>query len=419
MPTRAIDKQLAETKTAFILYMIFMLSFFLRIPNRLTILGMLRLDLLLVLAIFLTVIKLKTDHTAEAQIAKYIKWLFISAVISLPFVTWPGTAIGQGIPNLIKATIFFFFTYKLVLNEHRLKIMVYLFLFINTYRILEPLVLHLTTGYWGSHTTYGEDQVDRLSGGPYDIIGPNGLAFVIATVIPFYHYLFGTGGFRHKLIYWAVLPPLLFTMALTLSRSGILAIAIIYAVVFLKSKMKLTLVALGLVGGLAFFSSLNEVQQDRYLSIFSPDTKSSKSAEGRTASWANYFDVGMRKPIFGHGLGTSKEANYNFAGWAQPAHNLWLEIFQELGIVGLIIFILYAKEIYKGFKITNAKVLENTDASIFMQRCVPAMQVWLAMNILFSFASYGLVSYEWYLFGGFSAALARLSTSSQNTEKIL
>lgn len=419
MPTIALDKQLADTKTAFALYMVFMVSFFLRIPNRLPIFGILRLDLLLVVFIFLTIVKLKTDHDAEAKIEKYIKMLFICAVVSLPFVTWPGTAIGQGIPNLIKATIFFFFTYKLVLNEHRLKIMVYLFLCVNTYRILEPLMLHLTTGYWGSRTTYGWDQVDRLSGGPYDIIGPNGLAFVIATVIPFYHYLFGTRSFKFKLVYWALLPPFLITMALTLSRSGILAIAIIYAVVFVKSKMKFTLVVLGIAGGLAFFSSLNEVQQDRYLSIFSSDTKSSKSAEGRTASWANYYEVGMRKPIFGHGLGTSKEANYHFAGWAQPAHNLWLEIFQELGIVGLIIFILYAKEIYKGFKITNAKVRENTDASIFMQRCVPAMQVWLAMNILFSFASYGLVSYEWYLFGGFSAALARLSTSSQNTEKIL
>lgn len=411
MPSTTLDKQLAETKTAFVLYMVFMLSFFLRIPNRLPILGMLRLDLLLVLLIFLTIIKLKTDQTAEAKIAKYIKMLFISAVISLPFVTWPGTAIGQGIPNLIKATIFFFFTYKLVLNESRLKIMVYLFLFVNTYRILEPLVLHFTIGYWGSHTTYGWDQVDRLSGGPYDIIGPNGLAFVIATVIPFYHYLFGTRSFKYKLIYWLLLPAFLFTMALTLSRSGILAIAIIYAVVFLKSKSKFILAAIAIVGGLAFFNSLNEVQQDRYLSIFSSDAKSSKTAQGRTDSWVTYYDVGMRKPIFGHGLGSSKEANFNFAGRAQPAHNLWLEVFQELGVVGLVIFMLYAREIYAGFKITNAKMNSYADASLFLKRCVPAMQVWLAMNFLFSFASYGLTSYEWYMFGGFSAVFARLATN--------
>jgi hypothetical protein len=38
------------------------------------------------------------------------------------------------------------------------------------------------------------------------------------------------------------------------------------------------------------------------------------------------------------------------------------------------------------------------------------MQVWLAMNIVFSFASYGLSSYEWYLFGGLSVVLQQLAS---------
>lgn len=43
------------------------------------------------------------------------------------------------------------------------------------------------------------------------------------------------------------------------------------------------------------------------------------------------------------------------------------------------------------------------------------MQVWLLMNILFSFASYGLSSYEWYLFGGLSVVTARLAKSTSTT----
>ncbi len=31
------------------------------------------------------------------------------------------------------------------------------------------------------------------------------------------------------------------------------------------------------------------------------------------------------------------------------------------------------------------------------------------MNVVFSFASYGLSSYEWYLFGGLSVVLQRLA----------
>lgn len=408
MMTR-LDEDLKNSKLAFGLFMFFMLSFFLRIPSRLPILGMLRIDLLVVAAIFGLILLAKMKKQDESPIAKYLKILCIYVVVSLPFVTWPGTALGQGLPNFIKASIFFFFTYKLVISEQRLKIMVYLFILANTFRVIEPLFLNLTQEYWGSKTTYGWDQVNRLAGAPHDIINSNGLAFVIASILPFYHYLFGTKGTLKKLLYLAMLPVLLYTMTLTLSRSGILAVAIIYTVVFLKSTKKGVFVVLGLAGLLTFFISLNDVQRDRYLSIFSSDTNSSASAEGRVSGLYSYWDVAMVKPVFGHGLGSSAEANWNFGGHAQRAHNLWLEVLQELGFIGLIIYILYTKEIYKGFRKTNRAMTENSDPSDFLKSCLPAMQVWLAMNFLFSFASYGLLSYEWYLFGGFSAVIARLA----------
>jgi hypothetical protein len=190
----------------------------------------------------------------------------------------------------------------------------------------------------------------------------------------------------------------------------------IYAVVFFKSQKKLILIVAGCVGIFGFFSSLNEVQQDRYLSIFSDDTKSSETSKGRIDGWSSYYDVAMVKPIFGHGLGASTEANWHFGGNAQIAHNLWLEIAQELGLVGLLIFILYAKEIYKGFTLTSTTIRQNPNSSPFLCSCLPAMQAWLVMNFLFSFASYGLTSYEWYLFGGFSAAITRIAASQNKSE---
>jgi hypothetical protein len=47
-----------------------------------------------------------------------------------------------------------------------------------------------------------------------------------------------------------------------------------------------------------------------------------------------------------------------------------------------------------------------------------SMQVWLAMSFVFSFASYGLSSYDWYLFGGMSVILLDLARKSrENTEQ--
>jgi len=403
------QQALVSTRWAFGLFMVYMISFFVRLPARLPLLGTLRLDLLLVMAIFCLIFFSGLKKAENSPISKYIRLLFIYAILVIPFSTWPGTVVSQGIPALIKASIFFFFTWKLVLNESRLKTMVYIFIFANTFRVIEPLTLNLLYGYWGSQTSYGWDQVDRLSGGPYDVINANGLAFVIASILPFYHYLFGGGSFKRKVIYWLITPVLLYTMALTLSRSGLLALAIIYFVIFLRSKHKFLLVSIGVIGLTVGFSMLTEVQRDRYLSIFSSDTQSSGSAEGRISGLERDFNVGMIKPVFGHGLGTSREANWNFGGNDQPSHNLWIEVFQELGVIGVIIFFLYTRSIYKGFKITHNIVSGDDNASGFMKACLPAMQVWLIMNILFSFASYGLTSYEWYLFGGFSIAMLGIS----------
>jgi O-antigen ligase len=91
-----------------------------------------------------------------------------------------------------------------------------------------------------------------------------------------------------------------------------------------------------------------------------------------------------------------------------PAHNLYLEIAQELGLGGVIIFLFFVKEIFSGFA-TSKKLSARHNPGGFLARMVDAMQVWLVMNVVFSFASYGLSSYEWYLFGGLSVVLQRIA----------
>jgi len=117
----------------------------------------------------------------------------------------------------------------------------------------------------------------------------------------------------------------------------------------------------------------------------------------------------MRRPIFGHGLGTSLEANAHFAGEAQPSHNLYTEVAQELGFVGLALFVAFlwkvARNVSRTLKALRASGLQ--DGIIF--RLSQAVQVWFGMNLLFSFASYGLTSYEWYFLAGLAEVLRRFT----------
>src|SRR5437660_12293410 len=171
----------------------------------------------------------------------------------------------------------------------------------------------------------------------------------------------------------------------------------------------IVLVVLG--GGFTF---LAPDLQDRYLSIIGKGEKNAVTAAQRMEGMETQFEVVMNRPILGYGLGTSAEANAHFTtsgpyqGLELPAHNLYLEIAQELGVGGLIIFLFFIKEIFSGFALSK-KLSARHDPGGFLARMVDAMQVWLVMTVVLSFASYGLSSYEWYLFGGLSVVLQRIA----------
>lgn len=402
---------------AFYLFILYLASFFLRLPARLPVLGLIRMDMLIVLALFALTMGIKL--TDRSGVSKWLGALIICAVVSLPFSTWPGSVLSKGLPSLVKAVIFFYFTYKIVDTEARLKIVVGAFLLFNTFRVLEPLYMNIAYGYWGSKTSFGWEAVQRLAGSPYDVINSNGLAFVIASILPFYHYLLGSTGWKGKAVYLALLVPFMYTMSLTLSRSGLVAIAMIYGVVFLQSRYKFGLAAAGVLGIAVFFASLNEVQRDRYLSIVDDDAKSAETAQGRFSGWQTDIGVAMHAPIFGHGVGTSGEANWNFAGSGTKSHNLWLEVLQELGVVGFVIFVGYVISILKEFAATKINMASSANTnSEFLKNCLKAMNTWMYMNLLFSLASYGLTSYEWYLFGAFSVILTRLSNKNRASQTV-
>ena len=162
---------------------------------------------------------------------------------------------------------------------------------------------------------------------------------------------------------------------------------------------------------------MGQIQKERYLSLVQNDVRGAATAQGRINGLISNFKVAINRPIVGYGLGTSREANYNvMGGYAQPSHNLYVEIFQELGLIGLIIFLIYIKAIITNVLVALKKLKETSQEDSFLISFTNAMQVWLLMNILFSLASYGLSSYEWYLFGGLSVVIKRFSEVESKSE---
>ena len=397
----------------FALYLVFVCSWFLHLPARFPALEGARVDLLLVCVIFAMTFKQQQDDDASFTPADFrtrrLLWALVAyAAITIPFTEWPGSVAKIGFPNFFKAFVFFYFTAGLVTTTKRLRTLLIVFLFCQMFRVFEPLYMHVTTGYWGSSAHFNSwEAMDRLSGAPDDVINPNGLASIIVTIVPLLHYL-TAGSVKGRIVYLTMLPPLLWALVLTASRSGMIGLGAIAALVWMRSRHKLALAAVVFAAVWLSIPYLNADLADRYLSIVSTKTKNAQTAADRYEGWKINFHVAMRRPFFGYGLGTSKEANWHFGDLDLPAHNLYLEALEELGIFGLILFLMFVGSVVIGLRRAAVALTQAQAPPPILRRLVPALQVLIGMNILFSFASYGLSMYDWYLMAGLTEVIFRL-----------
>lgn len=66
----------------------------------------------------------------------------------------------------------------------------------------------------------------------------------------------------------------------------------------------------------------------------------SSGGAGRLDIWFNGIEIWKKKPVLGHGIGTFGEMHLVSAGIWKVAHNVYLQILVELGLVGIILFII-------------------------------------------------------------------------------
>jgi O-antigen ligase len=398
----------------FNLYLVFVTSWFLHLGTRIPLLGLIRFDLMLVavLTILALLGRARQLQNPTTDTDRWLRVLIIYSIVTIPLVEWPGSVIWFGIEALVKGVVFYYFTIAFVDSEARLKKFIAVFVGCQLLRVMEPLYLHVTEGYWGSIASMANwEYLNRLSGAPSDVVNPNGLAFIVCTVLPF---LWFAGGLSrtYRLILLIFAPLCVYALMLTGSRSGFVGLIVVVFGIFVKVKQRFALAVGCVLVAVIAFPLLGSDMQDRYLSIVGLGSKNEASVVGRITGIIDNFEVALRRPFFGHGLGTSREANGNFGESDQPAHNLYAELATELGFIGMVIFIFLIVSIYSSFQECK-RAYTHRHSETVLSRVVDAMQVWLLLNIVFSFASYGLTSYEWYLLGGLAVVLPRLAVQRE------
>lgn len=402
-------------------YLLFLVSYFIHMTSRVPVLGIARFDLILVGLTTCTafLLRKKADLASSDFSTRPLNHLLLYVLITIPFVEWPGSVVRFGIENMLKVIVFYYFSITLINDRRTLKIFVSLFIILQAYRILEPTYLHVVTGYWGDRafSTVGGNLsvLYRLAGAPHDTVNPNQLAWVIVNTVPFLYYLGWQGRSTiGKILAACLFPVFVYALLLTGSRSGFLSLLVVILSIMLlgEKKLKRSILCLIVLLPLAFWmvGNLRDDQLTRYQSIYRKDVAGADTAAGRIKGLESGLSTVSSSILFGHGIGTSKETAANFLpGRSQLSHNLYIEILQELGIVGFLLFCLYVQGIWRNLGKLKEQAQKNNDDWVL--RFGIALQVWVIMDLFYSLSCFGLSSWEWYLFGGISAACVRVIAS--------
>ncbi len=206
----------------------------------------------------------------------------------------------------------------------------------------------------------------RLDGvGPGDAGDANSLAILLISFLPFFLVFLLQGKKWEKITALVCLPITLNCLAMTRSRGGFLGFATGMIVLFLLERVpqvRKRLVILSMITAVALFSLSDQAFKDRLMSTFNEDT--STASAGRVDNWRYGLQM-SRDHLLGAGGGSYMylspfylPANLleHHAG-TRAAHNTYLLVLVEQGIVGLVIFFLFLLRLAKTAFLSKQQIL--------------------------------------------------------------
>jgi hypothetical protein len=411
---------------AFYLFCAFLITYFGRLVRRVPLLGALHFDMIFGLVTLAAVVIAgqRRDRRTRATTPRGDSWtrldpiarrlwiLFAYIVVTIPLVQWPGSVV-HNLETWIKSVFFFVFVVATVDTTRKLKILLAIYAATQVWRILEPLYMHLAWGYWGTTASVGNwEFIYRLSGSPYDIINPNGIGFVVIMTLPLLHFLVKPDTTVRRVIWAAIAIAMCYALVLSASRSGFLGLVFLCLFAIWRSRNRAGWLVVGVAGAIVALALMTQSQRDRYVSIFSPSAPGGQTAQNRVTGVKEDFKLSLRRPFFGHGLGTSMETKEHIQGEDLPSHNLYTETAIELGYIGLVLVLgliwSFLRACWTAQQVVKATSMAD-ERLRFLHDVASSLIVVVAVDLFFSFASYGLSEPYWYFIGGLSVVTTRLA----------
>lgn len=291
-------------------------------------LNMGKVSFVISILLYIVTPKSKQQPLIQYPQVKYTLAIMVMALISVPMSIWPGGSMNFILNDLLKSLFFFLILITVVSTVFEAEKVVWT-VALSAFALSISVVLG--------------DSAERMSASStYD---PNDLAFIMVTLLPLiYYHSLGKSGFKKLLLAMTMILMVIAILA-TVSRGGFIGLIVIFMVICRKQGMRLKSVIGPLVVLLIVFRIFAPTTYwDRISTMISPNEDYNISGEGgRIEIWESGLKLMIRNPLTGVGISCFEEGEGQQHGerggkW-MTAHNSFIQLGAELGLIGLFLFI--------------------------------------------------------------------------------
>jgi O-antigen ligase len=263
---------------------------------------------------------------------KMMTLLWAVGLLFAPVAASPGDSFNVLFDPLIKILIVFAMQIALVDTVSRYRAMIGVMVFCQALYSLSAINTFLTGGYSEMSSFHA-----RISGWGLYLKNPNDIACVLALMSPLSVICALLQRGWKRWLFFGCAGVTVVAILFTYSRSGFLALIASCGLLIWKAtrgRRVKVLLPIAVMAAVLLVAAPGKYRA-RLSTIFNPEADPTNSAQERQEHMTRAYEVAIRRPIVGVGMG-----NFHiYAIKEMRAHNAYLETAAELGVIGLIVFL--------------------------------------------------------------------------------
>lgn len=268
-------------------------------------------------------------------------------------------------------------------------------------------------GWYTGSMVWENQGIPRLRGSTAMFGHPNSYSGFAVGCLPFCIFLLAA--VKSNLLRLGLLALLFCSLIIIMStgsRTGYVAVLLGALYFFMKLKKgKIKIILLAVVALSLSINFIPEAYKERFNSIFTGEEKEGRSSEKRLEIIEDALAVYSHYPM-GVGVASFTKVREQMFARNQDTHNLYLEILTNIGPVGLVLFIVFIKNIItlnnkNCSRIKTQPYLPNSDAKLMNNLCL-AINGFIFLRLLLGLFGMDMYEIYWWMALGFTLAINKL-----------